>query len=474
VTHPTLCAFGALSILLALGSQSAAQDAAPKPAAAKPAAGSRPEVKAERKRPTDGDALRKAAFAPARVRARRQALLKLLPKGAVAVVVNTSQKSEIFPFRPSPSFFYLSGQEGAGLTLLVSGDEDVLFAPPKDRRWERWNGSRLSVGSLRARSAGFRSVVPLHSRAKRILAALKTHGGPLYLAGCKLADLGLKGEVKARSLYSALARLRQVKDPAELALMRRAIGITTSALHEAMASLRAGQYEYEVQAVIEYLFTRYGAKRPAFTSIVGSGPNSCVLHYNASRRRIGPGELVVLDVGAEFHGYAADVTRTIPSSGRYSKRQRQIYEIVLAAQRAGIAAIKPGATLREVHRAARGVIVKAGYGKYFLHSTSHWLGLDVHDVGLRVGFKPGMVLTVEPGIYLPAEGIGVRIEDDVLVTREGHEVLSAAVPREPDAIEALMRRRGVGKRAVTPLPKPKAPKATPATPKSPRRHFFLR
>jgi Xaa-Pro aminopeptidase len=233
----------------------------------------------------------------------------------------------------------------------------------------------------------------------------------------------------------------------------RAIDITCSALLEAMASIGPGQFEYEIQATIDYVFMRYGAQRPGFSSIVGSGPNSCVLHHSANRRRAVKGDLVVLDVGAELFGYTADVTRTVPVSGRFSPRQREIYEIVLAAQKAGIAAVRPGVKLRDVHAAARKVIRDAGYARYFLHSTSHWLGLDVHDVGATSRtLEEGMVLTVEPGIYLSEEELGIRIEDDVLVTRNGRQVLSDGVPRSVKEIEALMKGRGVGARNVAPLP----------------------
>jgi Xaa-Pro aminopeptidase len=203
-------------------------------------------------------------------------------------------------------------------------------------------------------------------------------------------------------------------------------------------------FEYQLQAVMEYVFRRDGAKRTGFSSIVGSGPNSCVLHYRDSTRRMEEGDLVVVDVGAEVQYYTADVTRTFPVSGKFTPRQREIYEIVLQAQEEAIAAVRPGSTMGEVHRKARQVIDKAGYGRYFLHSTSHWLGMDVHDVGGRGGkLEPGMILTVEPGIYIPEERIGVRIEDDLLVTEEGHLRLSAPLPRDPDVIEEIQAEKGM-------------------------------
>ena len=236
-----------------------------------------------------------------------------------------------------------------------------------------------------------------------------------------------------------------------MALLQRAVDVTVAALTETIRSIEPGQSEHEVQGVIEYMFLRNGAQRPGFASIVGSGPTTCVLHYQEGRRQFGEGELVLMDVGAEIYGYTADITRTVPASGRFTPRQRRIYELVLRAQKAGIEAVRPGATLRDVHRAARRVIDQAGYGEAFPHGTSHWLGLDVHDVGsYGRPLEPGMVLTVEPGIYLPDENLGIRIEDDVLVTEGDPIVLSAGVPREVEELEALMLEEGVGNAAVAP------------------------
>lgn len=431
-------------------------------------------VAPERLRPTDCNALRDVAFDPEVLRNRRKALMEGLPKDAVVVIATGKRGSDILPFRTDPNFLYLSGQRDPGLSMLLTAREDVLFAPPRNRMAERWNGPRLSVGTMAARASGFGEVVNKKDRAKRVRAALSA-GGTLYLSGLKIDDLKLDLVVEpaVESARSGISKLRHVKDDGEIALLRRAIDITASALTEAIASIRPGQYEYEVQGVIEYVFLRYGAQRPGFVSIVGSGPNTCVLHYSANRRRFGEGELIVMDVGAEIWGYTADVTRTVPTSGKFSPRQREIYEIVLRAQAAGIKACKMGNTIRDVHRAAKTVIQQAGYDRYFLHGTSHWLGLDVHDVGsMARPLEPGMLLTVEPGIYLAKEDLGVRIEDDILITKTGPVVLSAGVPRTVDEIEALMKGAGVGARSVVPLPKARpAPKSKP---KKAERFFQLR
>jgi Xaa-Pro aminopeptidase len=239
-----------------------------------------------------------------------------------------------------------------------------------------------------------------------------------------------------------------VKDADEIARLRRAIDITAEAERDAMKAIKPGVYEYEAEALIEYTFRRRGAERLGFPSIVGSGPNSTLLHYDKNRRRMEDGDVVVLDIGAEYGYYSADVTRTVPVSGKFTDRQRAIYELVLGTQQAAIDAIRPGVDIRTLERVARsymqahsaGLCGSASCDRFFVHGLSHWLGMDVHDVGrMTTAFVPGMVLTVEPGIYLPQEHLGVRIEDDVLVTPTGHEVLSAAAPKRPDEIEAQMQ-----------------------------------
>lgn len=404
--------------------------------------------------------LARAAFDPARLRARRAALLALLPPRSVVVVAAGARGPDTFPFRPRPDFLYLSGRREAGMTLVIAEEADLLFAPPRDEHHELWNGPRIAPGTAIAKASGFGDVVAWGDRNERLAALLKGGERPLFLSGVEPAELGLPEGTPARGAGPHIARLRQVKDEAELALMERAIGVTTAALREAMKSVSPGKHEYEVQAVIEYVFARNGAQRAGFASILGSGPHSCVLHYQDNRRRMAAGELVVMDVGAELWGYTADVSRTVPVSGRFTPRQREIYELVLRAQEAGIKAVRPGATLRQVDAAARAVIARAGHGRAFPHGTCHWLGMDVHDVGaFDRPLEPGMVLTVEPGVYLRDEGLGVRIEDDVVVTADGCRLLSGDVPRDPDAIEALMAEPGLGDVEVSPVltPPPAAP-----------------
>ncbi len=267
-----------------------------------------------------------------------------------------------------------------------------------------------------------------------------------------------------------LHELRLIKRAPELRVMKKAAAISVNAHRRAMTRCAPGMREYEIEAELEYVFRQGGAQYPAYPSIVAGDANACVLHYIDNRDRLRKGDLLLIDAGAELDCYCADITRTFPINGRFSAAQKALYDIVLAAQLAAIDAVKPGATFNEPHEAAvrvistglkdlkllkgsvDGLIEKGAYQKFFVHRTSHWLGLDVHDVGeYRLGdewrvLEAGMVLTVEPGIYVPADksipkkwqGIGIRIEDDVLVTRAGHEVLTDDAPKHPEAIEDLM------------------------------------
>jgi Xaa-Pro aminopeptidase len=259
-------------------------------------------------------------------------------------------------------------------------------------------------------------------------------------------DAGGRG-VEVQPLGQKTGALRLVKDADEVARLRKAIDITAASLGEALAAIEPGLMEYEVEAVIEYGFRRRGAERVGFPSIVGAGDNATVLHYDRSRGRLEAGDLVVMDVGAEYGYYSADVTRTAPVSGRFTPRQRELYELVLATQQTAIDSARPGRTVADLNRIARtymrehsgSLCGEVTCDTYWVHGLSHWLGMDVHDAGdYRTPLLPGMVLTIEPGIYIPSERIGIRIEDDVLVTAAEPEVLSAAAPRTAAEIERAM------------------------------------
>jgi Xaa-Pro aminopeptidase len=223
--------------------------------------------------------------------------------------------------------------------------------------------------------------------------------------------------------------------------MKHAIEITAGGFAAAMKTARPELNEAEVQAALEHAYRAQGSPGPAFGTIVGSGINSTVLHYRANRKIIEDGDLICIDSGAAWGGYGADVTRTIPASGRFTPRQKEIYDIVLRALDAAIKAVKPGVTIAQVDRVAREVIRKAGYADYFIHSIGHHLGLETHDVTPDGPLKEGNVITVEPGIYLPEESLGVRIEDDIEVTKDGRRNLSKAIPRTVSEVEKAVRER---------------------------------
>lgn len=366
-------------------------------------------------------------------------------------------------FRQDNNFFYLTGLETPRSWLVLQAGEAggasvVLYLPPRDVPRERWTGPQLGPGPEASQLAGIadvRSTDRFQADVTRWLAGRGASGrvSALFVSpgaarnDTLLSRLAGAYSGKVRDGAELLASVRLVKDEDELRRLRRAIEITGEAHREAMRVAAPGMYEYELEAAVEYVFRVNGAERVGFPSIVGSGPNSVILHYDKNRRRMEAGEVVVVDIGAEFGYYTADVTRTLPVSGRFTPRQRAIYELVLGAQEAALRAVRPGARVRELDSIAR-VYMDRHSGdlcggepctRYFVHGIGHWLGLDVHDAGdYRTPLAPGMVLTIEPGIYIPEERLGVRIEDDVLVTGDGYELLTAAVPRTPDAVEAMM------------------------------------
>lgn len=250
--------------------------------------------------------------------------------------------------------------------------------------------------------------------------------------------------LKIKNINPIVAKLREVKSEYEIEQIRKAIQITGDGIKRATEICKPEMYEYELQAIIEYEMLKQGAAGPSFPSIIGSGSNSLILHYDKNKRRMKTDDVVVMDVGAEYNGYSADITRTIPVSGKFTKAQKEIYSLVLKAQKEVIKIIRHGVPLRDLDKKAKEVITTAGYGKYVKHGVSHHLGLDVHDVWASDTLKAGMVITVEPGIYIPEDateltpeyrGFGIRIEDDLLVTENGSVVLSKEIPKEVDEIE---------------------------------------
>jgi len=392
--------------------------------------------------------------------AKRRARVARSLKGAAAVVMAGEGSPPLQGlWTPDPHFSYLTGirTEPGASVVFDPGQPDpsrrcVLVLKPRNPEAEAWDGRREPISQdLRART-GFDRVVrtaalgPMLTnaarRAKR-LACLHTLATPSQPVS---PDLALFRKLSERVPGTAiedrsdlLPSLRAVKSQAELRLIRRAIEITHAGHAAIIEALATGTTERDLHNAFVGAIASLGSKGPAYNPIVGSGVNATVLHYNANDAPLGDSDLVCVDAGAEFGGYAADVTRTYPVSGRFSKRQREIYNLVLRALEASIAACKPGTHLHEIDRAGRAIIEKAGFGDTYIHGVGHHLGIEVHDATPDGPLQPGHVVTIEPGIYLPDEGIGVRIEDDIRITQRGSTNLSRAIPKDPDELETLIR-----------------------------------
>lgn len=416
-----------------------------------------------------------------RLTARRDGLARAMVSG-IAVIRSSSERNiegdypQDSDYRETNDFFYLTGIESKDSWLLVVADSGkatrvVLYLPPRDPQSERWTGPTLGPGAEATALTGISDVRSADSAEAQVRSALQARtwqrrGGSLFVDRSQrarqdtfLRDLVFSGErdefmLPAVNVNAVVAQLRLVKDDDEIRRMRAAIDLTAESLVDVMRVIKPGMTEYQVEGLIENGFRSRGAERLGFPSIVGSGPNSTTLHYDKNRRTIAAGDLVVMDVGGEYGYYTADVTRTVPIDGKFTPRQRQIYELVLATQQVGIDSVRPGMTIGRLNQITR-EYMKAHSGTlcgsttcdtYYIHGLSHWLGMDVHDVGdYMTPLAPGMVITVEPGIYIPEEQLGVRIEDDVLVTAAGHDLLSSKAPRSPDEIEKTMKSGRKGK-----------------------------
>ncbi|MBA7595789.1 MAG: M24 family metallopeptidase [Calditrichaeota bacterium] len=407
-----------------------------------------------------------------------------------------------YEFRPDSDFWYLTGFGEPDAALVLTGEDvrfslgdrdyaghEFLFIRKRDPARERRTGMRLGVE--RAPEALlidqalpidiFADALPyLMQRADTIYVNLNRDELERPLTA--LAEATLQWVPKDRGIFGIAeavqrfrkrlkARTRGIKPPnrkvaykstgeiihpmrmhkslEELELLQQAVDITGKGLVAAIQRAQSGLYEYQVQATIEYEFKDGGAQREGFPCIIASGPNALILHYSENSRQLQPGELLLMDVGAEVDMYTADITRTVPVNGSFSPAQRELYGYLLETQAAAAAALKPGITLNELNQVAKEVLKEKGYDQYFIHGLSHWLGMNVHDVGRKdTPAEPGMVLTIEPGIYIPVDdqtvpppyrGIGMRLEDDFLVTEEGGVILSRNIPCTIEEIESLMK-----------------------------------
>lgn len=435
-------------------------------------------------------------FPPEVFAQRRERVLGSLGKGVMvlpaAPTLYRSRDVEL-RYRPDSELFYLSGLTEPEAVAVLSGEGEserfTLFVSPRDPDAELWSGAR--IGPERAKEIfGADAAYPIDDLETRLPALLDDpdrvffrlgHRGPaqaLVLAALQRARLkGPRRGTGPRAIVDpgvVLDDLRLVKDEHEVDRIRRAAALSVEAFRAALAAVRPGLGEWELESLIDHAFRAGGGAGPAYPTIVASGANACVLHYVDNDRSIGDGDLVLVDAGAEVGMYAADITRTFPASGSFSGVQRAVYEIVARANRAAVEAVAPGSTIGDVHAAGLYVLVEGlaelnvlegevamlieegAHKPYFPHQTSHWLGLDVHDVGDYACdaeprlLEPGMVLTVEPGLYFRSDltetstsgaelsGIGVRVEDDVLVTVDGHEILTGDLPVAAGEIEELI------------------------------------
>jgi Xaa-Pro aminopeptidase len=402
-------------------------------------------------------ALLVAAFLPGAIplseyHQRRERLRKDL-KGSLVLFGNREDPELVGRFRQESNFYYLTGWTEPGARLLITDDEEILFLPHHDEVIERYTGRRTSAEDASAKEkTDFQTVLPIEKFETQLLKALDS--GPAFYALPKSQEIDrLKPLLALREIGDAgamIGTLRKIKSKAEIAKLQHAADISIAAHRAAWKRMTPGAYEYQAQAAFSEVILNRGCEDYAYPPIIGSGPNGTVLHYEANRRRMDRGELVVIDAAAECDYYASDITRTIPMGGKFSSREREIYDIVLGAQAASIAAIKPGVSYYgqtgTITQIAKDYINSHGkdkhgepLGKYFTHGLGHFIGIDVHDAGgVPLKLEEGMVLTVEPGVYIPEENIGVRIEDVVLVTHDGAKVLTSALPKAPEEVERVL------------------------------------
>jgi Xaa-Pro aminopeptidase len=379
-----------------------------------------------------------------------------------------------YVFMQEENFYYLTGhnEEGAALLLVPesaeqkgwTGPREILYLPPRDLAEERWNGPRMGPDDPGIQEKTGFARVENFTKLHDTLAGLAKNYQEIHTELPGPHDDGFPHaanwskwvkdaapQATVKDVSSAVGTLRAIKTAGELALMQKAIDPSIEAHLAAMKMMRPGLYEYQVAARMVDIHAFAGCETEAYSPIVGTSFNSTVLHYNKLDRRIEDGDIVLLDVAGQYSGYASDITRTIPANGKFTPRQREIYEIVLGAQNAAMEALKPGMTLggkdaTSLQKIAMEYIDSHGkdkegrsLGRYYIHGLSHHVGLDVHDPsGPARPLEPGMVVTIEPGIYIPEENLGVRIEDDVLITATGYQQLTARLPRSPDEIEKIM------------------------------------
>jgi len=453
--------------------------------------------------------------------ARRKRLFKAMGPNSIAVLPAAPEyirnRDVDHAYRPDSDFFYLSAfPEPDAVIVLIPGraqGQYILFCRERDPDMETWNGRRAGLEGA-VEQYGADDAFPIADIDDILPSMMENRERVFYAMGAhdkldkKMIDwlklvrkktrTGIQAPTEFVGLDNLLHEMRLIKSRAEIALMRKAAQISAAAHVRAMQHCRPGVSEFEVEAEIVHEFMKNGCRHAAYPSIVGGGENGCILHYTENSDDLNAGDLLLIDAGAEYQSYAADITRTFPVNGQFSEAQKALYQVVLDAQKAAIAKVKPGNHWNQAHDAAVRVLTRGllklgiikgelaslikehAYRRFYMHRTGHWLGMDVHDVGeYKVDGKwrslePGMALTIEPGLYIPkgSKGvakkwwnIGIRIEDDLVVTADGCEVLTHGVPKEVAEIEALMSGQPLLKPKARPKAKVKAASKKTAIPK---------
>jgi Xaa-Pro aminopeptidase len=391
-------------------------------------------------------------------KARRAAVMDAMGNG-VAVIYGAGGSGDIVRegFVQESNFYYLTGVSEPGAALILApGDHrfnEILYLQRRDVEDEDWNGRRPALGDALEEALGFEEVTRINRLPRDLTAMLQSDNkavflGPIVGANSDLPQsLQILRDAQARvpgtsieNMADLVPDMRRVKDAFEIERVQKAVDITGKGIVAAMQSVEPGMLEFQLQSTLEHVYEMEGAQFLGFSTIMAAGPNATVLHYGQNNQPIAESGLVLVDTGAAWEHYTADVTRTFPVSGTFSPRERELYELVLKAADAAIENVQVGADhWNDLHLVAKGILDEAGYGEFFIHGVGHFVGLDVHDAGnYRKPLEEGVVLTIEPGIYIPDEGIGIRIEDVVLVTKDGPVVLSRNIPRTVEAIEATM------------------------------------
>ena len=422
-----------------------------------------------------------AALPPAEFKVRRQRLFEQMQPGSALLIFSAIEQRRnqdcCFPFRQESHFWYLTGfnEPHAALLLVKSAEQNktVVFLRPRDPMMETWNGRRLGVENATAKlnideAYAINEFPSIFSKITQNLTALY-YAPELQSWGQSLFTQSAVNFTEVFDWQPILSEMRLFKSANEIRLMQQAAQISAFGHIKAMQHIRPNRFEYEIESEILYEFHRFGARYPAYNTIVAGGENACILHYTENDQVLKDGELVLIDAGCEFAMYAGDITRTVPINGRFSTAQRQIYALVLKAQKCAIERLVAGNSIKNANEEvirllvnglielgilqgkADELIAREAYRRFYMHGLGHWLGLDVHDAGdygqqRDRPLEVGMVLTVEPGLYIPSDedipeayrGVGVRIEDNLLITEYGNKILTAAAPKEIDEIENLM------------------------------------